>query len=98
MDGFVNKLLKDADLSMDKIKIIVPHQASSSGMRLIAKKLNVSSEKVINIISNHGNVIAASVPMALHQGIDDGRIQRGDMVMLIGISAGLSFGGIILQY
>ena len=67
-------------------------------MRLMRKQLNLAPEKVMEIAQNHGNTIAASVPMALHEAIIQGRIKRCDRIMLLGTAAGFSIGGIVLEY
>jgi 3-oxoacyl-[acyl-carrier-protein] synthase-3 len=61
-------------------------------------KLGFSSSQMMNIIENHGNVIAASIPMALHEAIVQEKVQRGDLLLLLGTSAGLSLGGLLLEY
>ncbi|GAA6617718.1 beta-ketoacyl-ACP synthase III [Scytonema sp. NUACC26] len=96
--NFVQHLLQDAGLKMADIKMVIPHQASLMAMRLMRKQLDLPEEKVMVIAHNHGNTIAASVPMAFHESIVQGKIQRGDRIMLLGTSAGFSIGGIILEY
>ena len=95
---FVRQLLQSANLQMEDLKAVVPHQASGMAMRLIGKKLNIPEHKLINVIENYGNTIAASIPLALYEAIQQGNIERGDTIMLLGTSAGLSLGGIILDY
>ncbi|MDQ0232575.1 beta-ketoacyl-ACP synthase III [Metabacillus malikii] len=98
MPTFINKLFKDTNLAMDDIKMVIPHQASASAMRIIRKKLGVNEDSFMTIIENYGNMIAASIPMALFESIKQGKVQRGDKVLFLGTSAGLSIGGIILEY
>lgn len=98
IDSFMDKLLENCNLNIKNIDIVVPHQASGMAMRIMRKHLGFPEEKFMNIIETHGNTIAASIPMALHDGIKQGKIKRGDKVMLIGTSAGLSLGGVILEY
>ncbi|MGA0200746.1 MAG: beta-ketoacyl-ACP synthase III, partial [Prochlorotrichaceae cyanobacterium] len=95
---FVERLLKSADLNISDLDMVVPHQASKMAMHLVRKKLKVPEEKWMNIIHNHGNAIAASIPMALHEAIKQEKIHRGDRIMLLGTSAGFSVGAIILDY
>lgn len=95
---FVSQLLETANLQMEDLKAVVPHQASGMAMRLIGKKLGIPAHKLVNVIENYGNTIAASIPLALHEAIQRGDIQRGDTIMLLGTSAGLSVGGIVLDY
>lgn len=95
---FVDALLTKNSLCMDDIDVLVPHQASKSSLRIISKKLNISKDKMVDIIEDHGNMIAASIPLALHCGIKSGLIQRGKRILLLGTSAGLSIGGMILIF
>ena len=98
INGFVDILLKSSGCDMGQIKLVIPHQASAMAMKILRQKLNIPEERFMNIIENHGNTIAASIPTALHEAIIQGRIERGDKVMLIGTSAGLSIGGIVFEY
>ena len=98
LPDFVQNLLASCGLKMDDIDVLVPHQASKSAIRIIGRKLNFPDEKIVDIIEDHGNMIAASIPLALHLGIRSGLVQRGKRVMLLGTSAGLSIGGMILTY
>ncbi|NRS48686.1 beta-ketoacyl-ACP synthase III [Brevibacillus sp. HB2.2] len=96
--GFVDRLLSSASVTMEQIRTVIPHQASGMAMRIMAGKLGFSDQQMVNILADHGNVIAASIPMALHEAIGQNRVQRGDHLMLLGTSAGLSLGGIVLEY
>jgi 3-oxoacyl-[acyl-carrier-protein] synthase III len=95
---FVDRLLQAANLTIADLRLVIPHQASLMALRLMCKQLKIPAEKFHIIIQNHGNTIAASVPMALHDAIQQQRIQRGDRIMLLGTSAGFSVGGIVLEY
>lgn len=85
-------------LSLDDIDWIAPHQASHLGLHHMRKLLNVPLEKVIDIYATHGNQVAASLPCALHAGITQNKIKRGDTVMLMGTGAGLTVGILALRY
>jgi len=98
MEGFVSRLFEPGKFSIADMDMIIPHQASRMAMTLIRKRLGIREEKFMSIIEDHGNVIAASLPMALHEAIKQQRVARGDKIMLLGTSAGLSFGGIVLEY
>lgn len=84
--------------TLEDIDLVVPHQASALGMEHMQKKLGIVDGKFMNVIAHYGNMIAASIPVTLHEAIQQGRLQRGDKVLLIGTSAGLSIGGIVLAY
>lgn len=96
--GFVERLLDAASITRQEIGLVVPHQASGMAMRIMGNKLGFADSHMMNIIENHGNVIAASIPMALHEAIVQKRVNRGDIMLLLGTSAGLSLGGLLLEY
>ena len=94
----IKSLLKSAQLQSEKLDWIVPHQASHLALSHLRKRLGIESERIINIFPKYGNQVAASLPTALDIAIQDGRIQRGDKLLLIGSGAGLSIGGMIIEY
>jgi 3-oxoacyl-[acyl-carrier-protein] synthase-3 len=98
LPSFLEKLFSPINLSLQDLHMVIPHQASASAMKIIRKKLGVDEARFMNIIENYGNMIAASIPMALHEAVKQGRVKRGDTIMLLGTSAGLSIGGIVLEY
>lgn len=98
LPGFVDELLASAGMGMADFQAVVPHQGSAMALRLMRKKLGISGEQMVNITPDHGNTIAASIPMALHEAVRSGKIRRGDRVLLLGTAAGLSLGGMILVY
>lgn len=98
LPGFTENLLTGAGVNLDDIQAVIPHQASGMSLRIIRRRLNIPEERFVNVIENYGNTIAASIPIALHDMIHSQKIQQGDLVMLIGTSAGLSIGGIIFEY
>ncbi|MFD0710317.1 beta-ketoacyl-ACP synthase III [Paenibacillus sp. GCM10027626] len=95
---FVDEMMKAAGTSMSEIKLVIPHQGSAMAMRLIQKKLAIRDEQMMYITPDHGNTIAASIPMGLHEAIRLQKINRGDRVLLLGTSAGVSLGGVIFDY
>ncbi len=95
---FFEQTMKDSGLTLDDLSLVIPHQASGAGMELVRRKLNIDSSKYMDILAKHGNMIAASIPLALHYAIEQGRIERGEKVMLMGTSAGMSIGIVVLEY
>lgn len=95
---FIDDLLEQSRTEMKDFRMVIPHQGSAMAMRLMRRKLGIGEEQFMNITPNHGNTIAASIPMGLHEAIVQGRIQRGDRIMLLGTAAGLSLGGMVLDY
>ena len=98
MGQIFNETLSNVNLTLDDLKLIVPHQASLMSMKLLQRKLKVPDEKFMYNIENVGNTIASSIPIALDKAVEDKRIKRGDKIMLVGTSAGLSIGVMILEY
>lgn len=98
LPSFVERLLQPSGLTISDLQMVIPHQASLMAMKLIRKQLGIPEAKFMIIVQNHGNTIAASIPMALHEAIVQSKIQRGDRIMLLGTSAGFSVGGIVLEY
>jgi len=98
LPGFLDQLLTRAATTLDQIDWVVPHQASHLALSHASKRLGFRSEKVINIFAEHGNQVAASLPTALDLAIRDGRIRRGQRLLLLGTGAGLSLGGAVLEY
>lgn len=98
IDGYVERLLAGTGRAMNTFDLVIPHQASGMAMRIMREKLGISPERFMDVIGQYGNMIAASIPLALHEAIQQKRIRRGDTVLLIGTSAGLSLGGVALVY
>ncbi|QVY59772.1 beta-ketoacyl-ACP synthase III [Cytobacillus gottheilii] len=98
MNPFIEKLFTGTGLEMKDINMVIPHQASWAAMKIIRKKLKVEEPRFMSIIENYGNMISASIPLALYEAIKVKRIQRGDRILLLGTSAGLSIGGMVLEY
>ncbi|RMQ47604.1 3-oxoacyl-ACP synthase [Pseudomonas cichorii] len=93
-----DELLVQAGLTQDQIDWVIPHQASQQALQHAARRLGFAEGQVIDIFACHGNQVAASLPTALDIAIRDQRIQRGQTLMLIGTGAGLSLGGMVLEY
>lgn len=98
LPDFVDRLLQAADTRMEDIKLVIPHQGSAMAMRLISRKLGIAEHQLMYITPDHGNTIAASIPMGLHEAVRQKKIDRGDRILLLGTSAGVSLGGVILDY
>ena len=98
MPIFLKNLLLRNNLSLDDIKMVVPHQASLLSLKLMQKKLGIPEGKMFINIEKLGNTVAASIPLALMEAIEKGLVERGDKVLLLGTSAGLTLGAMIIEY
>jgi 3-oxoacyl-[acyl-carrier-protein] synthase-3 len=76
----------------------VPHQANQRIIDDSAKKLGIPSEKVVSTVTKHGNTSAASIPLALTAAVADGRIKRGDLIMLEAMGGGFTWGAVLLRW
>lgn len=85
-------------VTKDDIDWFVPHQANVRIIETAAKKLGAPMDKFILTLDHFGNTSSASIPLALNEGIEKGLIKRGQKLALIGFGAGLTYGGIILEY
>ncbi|HEX3674339.1 MAG TPA: beta-ketoacyl-ACP synthase III [Rhizomicrobium sp.] len=83
---------------MDQIDWIVPHQANQRILDTTAWKLGLPKERVISTIAEHGNTSAASVPLALETGVRDGRIKRGDLLLLEAMGGGFTWGAALVRW
>ena len=83
---------RDADIDW-----LIPHQANIRIMQSTAKKLKLTPEKLIATVDRHGNTSAASIPLALDESVRDGKIKRGDTVMLEGVGGGFTWGAVLLD-
>ena len=83
-------LLKENHLTIDDIDFIIPHQASETAIKAYSKFGGFPESKVMNIIGQYGNCVSVSIPLALSIAIEERKINRGDIVMMIGTGAGLS--------
>ncbi|GAB4429990.1 MAG: beta-ketoacyl-ACP synthase III [Anaerolineae bacterium] len=94
---FLERLRPGLSGGLGSVSWVVPHQASMLGLRLL-RHFGWPEERVLVTLDWLGNSVAASIPVTLYQGVQDGRIRRGDEVLLVGTGAGLSLGGVILVF
>jgi len=96
--GVVEEALQANNLAIGDIDWLVPHQANKRIIDGTAKKLGLPPERVILTVQDHANTSAASIPLALAQGVKDGRIQPGQIVLCEAIGGGLSWGSAIIHW
>lgn len=93
----VRYLCGKAQVPLDEIKLLVPHQANENMIRCGATELGLPMDRVAVNIERYGNTLAASIPIAFDEALRQGRATTGDHVMLVGFGAGLSWGGNLLR-
>jgi 3-oxoacyl-[acyl-carrier-protein] synthase-3 len=94
----VDETLEANDLDQSHVDWLVPHQANSRIIAATAKKLKLSMEQVILTLETQGNTSSASVLLAFNEGVRDGRIQRGQIVLLEAFGAGFTWGSALIKY
>jgi 3-oxoacyl-[acyl-carrier-protein] synthase-3 len=94
----LNEVLADAGLSASDVDWVVPHQANQRILDATARKLGLPAEKVVVTVDQHANTSAASVPLAFDTAIRDGRIKRGDLIVLEAMGGGFTWGAAALRY
>jgi 3-oxoacyl-[acyl-carrier-protein] synthase III len=94
----MNEVLGAAGLSSDEVDWVVPHQANMRILDATAKKLGLPPEKVVVTVNEHANTSAASVPLAFDTAVRDGRIKRGDLLVLEAMGGGFTWGAAAVRY
>ncbi len=94
----VDETLAANDLEKSDIDWLIPHQANIRIIQATAKKLNMSMDQVVVTVDHHGNTSAASIPLALNVAVRDGRIKRGEMLLLEAFGGGFTWGSALLKY
>ena len=94
----MNEVLEAAGLTSEDVDWVVPHQANARILDATARKLGLASEKVVVTVDQHANTSAASVPLAFDTAVRDGRIKRGDVVVLEAMGGGFTWGAAALRY
>jgi 3-oxoacyl-[acyl-carrier-protein] synthase III len=94
----IDKALFQANLSVDQIDWLILHQANQRIINAVAQRLNIPEHKVISNLANYGNTSAASIPLALDEAVQQGKIKPNDIIATSGFGAGLTWGAAIFQW
>jgi len=92
------ELLERNDLTAEDIKLFIPHQANLRIIEYLRERLNLPKEKVYVNIHKYGNTSAASIPLALYEAELEGKLQKGDLILLVAFGGGFTFGGALLRW
>ena len=100
--GMITDVIEDSfaltGMTADSIDWFVPHQANIRIIDASAKKLGIADEKVVRTVALHGNTSAASIPLALSVAVSDGRIRKGDIVLLEAMGGGFTWGAVLVRW
>ncbi len=94
----VDETLEANGLSKADIDWLIPHQANIRIIQATARKLDLPMDRVVVTVAEHGNTSAASIPLALDQAVRDGRIQRGEMLLMEAFGGGFTWGSVLARY
>jgi len=98
LESIVDETLAANSIDKSDIDWLIPHQANYRIIQATAKRLGMSMDKVVLTLQDHGNTSAASVPMALDVAVRDGRVKRGDLLLLEAFGGGFTWGSALIRY
>lgn len=98
MTDISREVLDEAGVQAAEVSLFIPHQANQRITDAVATKLNVESERVYSNIAMHGNTSSASIPIALDECIEAGRISPGDVVLMASFGGGVTWGGVLMRW
>ena len=96
--GSCEKVLGDADLSVEDVDLFVPHQANIRIIEIAARRLGFTEAQVFANLDRYGNTSCASIPICLHEASQNGRLKKGDMLLMAGFGAGLTWGSCLTKW
>ena len=92
------KLLDQLGMTVDDIDLYVPHQANIRIIKHAVERLGIPEEKVVVNVDRYGNTSSGSIPLALADAVRDRRVNRGDIVLMTGMGAGLTWGSGVMEW
>ncbi len=98
MPAVVHEVLEPHGFTVEDISMLIPHQANLRINQMVQRSLGLSDDQVFNNIMKYGNTTAASIPIALHEAIQAGKVHEGDVVVLTAFGAGLTWGANLIRW
>lgn len=98
MSSAAVKAMKDAEVTADDVKLLVPHQANIRIMEAARERTGVSKDKLYSVLHKYGNMSAATIPVALHEARQEGRIEDGDIIVMTAFGTGFTWGASVLRW
>ncbi|EGT3615656.1 ketoacyl-ACP synthase III [Clostridium perfringens] len=97
MEESIVEILENENIKIEEIDAIIPHQANLRIIDYVGKRLGIPSEKFITNLQNYGNTSGASIPIALCEAIDEGKVKKGDNIIMVGFGGGLTWGATLVK-
>lgn len=99
MDSATRQVVEEAGYTLDDLKLVIPHQANYRIIEGARKRLKLSEDKVYgDVVERYGNMSAACVPIALCEAVEEGKVEKGDKVVIVGFGGGLTWGSVLIQF
>src|SRR5215813_11124333 len=98
MSEISNEILEEANLRPEDVTLFIPHQANQRITDAVASKLKVGENRVYSNIAMHGNTSSASIPIALDECVEAGRVKPGDLVLMASFGGGVTWGGVLVRW
>jgi 3-oxoacyl-[acyl-carrier-protein] synthase-3 len=94
----MEETMAEAGIKPSEVDWFVPHQANRRILEGTARKLGIPEERIVMTLDRHGNTSAASIPLAFDVAVKDGRIRRGDLVLMEAMGGGFTWGAVLARY
>jgi 3-oxoacyl-[acyl-carrier-protein] synthase-3 len=94
----IEECLKANNVSPDQVKLVIPHQANQRITEAVAHRFGYSMDRVFSNIHKYGNTTAASIPIALHEALMEGKIEKGDYIVLVAFGSGFTWGSTLMRW
>jgi 3-oxoacyl-[acyl-carrier-protein] synthase-3 len=98
MVSAAGEALSRCGLTVDRVRCIIPHQANRRIMTAVAERLDARPDQLFMNVERYGNTSAASVAIALDEAVREGRVRRGDLVLMVVFGAGLTWGAAVIEW
>ncbi len=98
VDESIRQAVEMAGISLQDVSLVVPHQANKRILTAAARKLNIDEDKFMCNVDRYGNTSAASIPIALCEAIEQGRVHEGDHIVFVGFGGGLAWGSLVIKW
>ncbi|MCA9896272.1 MAG: ketoacyl-ACP synthase III, partial [Anaerolineae bacterium] len=98
VDESIRQVTEDAGITLSDIDLIIPHQANYRILQSAARKLNIDMDKFVSNLDRYGNTSAASIPIAMCEAIEQGRIRKDDHLVMVGFGGGLSWAAMCVRW
>lgn len=94
----VETIPRETGVALDQVDLIIPHQSNERIIRSVCRRADLPHDKAFMNIDHVGNTSAASIPIALHEAVQQGRLQRGELLLMLAFGGGITWGSMLLRY